>query len=234
MDLEVNLHPPDLFMVKIIIFIDGSNFYRGMGEYLKYENISIDLKNYIFDFQKFIKFIGGEGLKETRYYNVRLIRYLNPTRYKKQRNFFRELEKISNFRVIKGDQVIRNEKIRKCIYCSAEIQLLEIICPECNKAQPKFYVIEKGVDVKIATDMLLLAIENEYDKAILISGDRDFVPVVETIISKYKKHITNAYFPKDKKETAIQKSCTDYIALTYDTYIKQFLIPKNFFDKNLK
>lgn len=80
-------------MIKTIIFIDGSNFYRGMETYLKRNNILINLKEHIFDFQEFVKFIGGEGLKETRYYNVRLIRYLNPERYKRQRSFFMNLKK---------------------------------------------------------------------------------------------------------------------------------------------
>lgn len=135
--------------------------------------------------------------------------------------------------MIKGDQVIRDEKIKKCIYCSAEIQLSGIICSKCNRQQSKFYLIEKGVDVKIATDMLFLSAENEYDKAILISGDRDFVPVIETIISKYNKHITNAYFPQEKGETALQKACVNYIALTYETYLKQFLIQKTLFAQTL-
>jgi len=123
---------------------------------------------------------------------------------------------------------MRDEKIRKCIFCSYQIKPPDIICPNCNKIQPKYYVTEKGVDVKIATDMLLYAVQEKYDKAILVSGDRDFVPVVETIKNGYKRHITNAYFPQPKGPTAIQKACTDYIALTYDTYIKQFLIQKSF------
>ena len=42
-------------------------------------------------------------------------------------------------------------------------------------------VEQKGVDVELACDMLTFAIKDYYDVAILISGDGDFVPVVERV-----------------------------------------------------
>lgn len=35
---------------------------------------------------------------------------------------------------------------------------------------------EKGVDVRIATDMITLAGADDYDVAVLVSSDADFVP----------------------------------------------------------
>ncbi|MGH9891261.1 MAG: NYN domain-containing protein, partial [bacterium] len=46
--------------------------------------------------------------------------------------------------------------------------------------------IEKQVDVYIASQMVALAYENAYDVAILVSGDQDFVPAVETVQQKGK------------------------------------------------
>lgn len=40
---------------------------------------------------------------------------------------------------------------------------------------------EKGVDVKIATDMLIGAYENKYDVAIIISSDTDLIPAIQHI-----------------------------------------------------
>src|SRR3989344_570840 len=40
---------------------------------------------------------------------------------------------------------------------------------------------EKGVDVRLALDLYSLAIENKYDKAILISSDSDLVPAVRMV-----------------------------------------------------
>ena len=47
--------------------------------------------------------------------------------------------------------------------------------------------IEKKVDIKIAIDMISLAYENAYDTAVLLSGDGDFVPVVNKIKGLDKK-----------------------------------------------
>lgn len=41
--------------------------------------------------------------------------------------------------------------------------------------------IEKKVDINIAIDIISLAYENEYDTAVLVSGDGDFVPVVKRV-----------------------------------------------------
>lgn len=46
---------------------------------------------------------------------------------------------------------------------------------------------EKEIDVKLATDMLSSAYEDLYDKCVLLSGDGDFKPVIEKIISLGKK-----------------------------------------------
>jgi uncharacterized LabA/DUF88 family protein len=40
---------------------------------------------------------------------------------------------------------------------------------------------EKGVDVKIAVDMLVGAYENLYDVAILVSSDTDLIPVIQKV-----------------------------------------------------
>ena len=44
---------------------------------------------------------------------------------------------------------------------------------------------EKGTDVKIAVDLIVGAVDNYYDTAILISSDTDLIPAVNYI--KYKK-----------------------------------------------
>lgn len=46
---------------------------------------------------------------------------------------------------------------------------------------------EKGVDVKIAVDLLVGAYDNLYDVAILISSDSDLVPVIKKVKQLGKK-----------------------------------------------
>ena len=78
----------------------------------------------------------------------------------------------------------------KCPAC----QGLVSTCPHC--AADMRGTEEKGVDTRIATEMISLAWENAYDVAILISSDKDFVPVVEFLHTKGKKVVHAAFPPK--------------------------------------
>ena len=54
-------------------------------------------------------------------------------------------------------------------------------------------LVEKGIDVSIAVESLMLAYENAYDTAILVSGDSDYIELVEAIKAK-GKHVECAMF----------------------------------------
>lgn len=54
-------------------------------------------------------------------------------------------------------------------------------------------LVEKGVDVAIAVESLSLAYENAYDTVLLVSGDGDYVQLVEAIKRK-GKHVECAMF----------------------------------------
>jgi uncharacterized LabA/DUF88 family protein len=60
---------------------------------------------------------------------------------------------------------------------------------------------EKGIDTRIATDLIRLAWEGGYDAAVLLSADRDFVPVVEFLQGKAIKVIHGAFPPKGSELT---------------------------------
>lgn len=53
---------------------------------------------------------------------------------------------------------------------------------------------QKGVDVQLITDILLGAVRNVYDTAIIISGDGDFA-VPAQAIKDIGKHVEHAFFP---------------------------------------
>ena len=60
---------------------------------------------------------------------------------------------------------------------------------------------EKGVDVSIATDMIRLAWADNYDLAVIVSSDRDFIPVAEFLDTKDIKVIHGAFPPKASELT---------------------------------
>lgn len=61
-----------------------------------------------------------------------------------------------------------------------------IIKATFDKIIPKG-AIEKKVDINIAIDIISLGYENVYDTAVLVSGDGDFVPVVEKLLDMDKE-----------------------------------------------
>ncbi|MDQ3399267.1 MAG: NYN domain-containing protein [Deinococcota bacterium] len=54
-------------------------------------------------------------------------------------------------------------------------------------------LVEKGIDVTIAVDSLSLAYADAYDTALLVSGDGDYVELVEAI-KRQGKHVECAMF----------------------------------------
>lgn len=72
---------------------------------------------------------------------------------------------------------------------------------------------EKGVDVRIATDIVRGALKNEYDICYVISSDSDILPAVETAISAGKKVIYVA-FEKAGVSKALAVNCSETIFVT--------------------
>ena len=73
-------------------------------------------------------------------------------------------------------------------------------CPACGSDMRG--TEEKGVDVRMATDMISLAWADNYDVAVLVSSDRDFVPVAEFLETRGIKVIHGAFPPKGAQLTA--------------------------------
>ena len=48
----------------------------------------------------------------------------------------------------------------------------------------------------MSNTLLIGAVDNLYDTAIVISGDEDFIDSINIVRKKYKKKIGNAYFSK--------------------------------------
>lgn len=64
-------------------------------------------------------------------------------------------------------------------------------------------LVEKGIDVAIAVESLSLAYENAYDTAVLVSGDGDYVELVEAIKRK-GKHVECAMFKNQSAGVLIE------------------------------
>lgn len=150
----------DIFNKKerIAVYIDGSNFYG----YLKDKEINFP-KGTKFNFKEFVDFLVGDErqLVSKRYYTG-VFRNLDGSDKSKnlvsgQQKFFSNL-KNDGF-IIKRGRIMPIDKVYK----------------------------EKGTDVKIAVDLIVGAVDNLYDTAILVSSDTDLIPAVRYIKYKDKK-----------------------------------------------
>lgn len=140
---------------RVVIYIDGSNFYH----YLKDEEISFP-KGKKFDFKSFANFLIGERECVSKRYYTGVFRNTNDSPKSKelvmgQQKFLSRIEK-DGFVVKRGRIMYDSGKTR-----------------------------EKGTDVKIAVDLIIGAIDDLYDTAILISSDTDLIPALQYM--RYKK-----------------------------------------------
>jgi len=78
----------------------------------------------------------------------------------------------------------------KCPACQSEVTK----CPACQADMRG--TEEKGVDTRMVTDMISLAWSKAYDVAVLVSADRDFVPVAEFLQSEGIKVVHGCFPPK--------------------------------------
>ena len=53
--------------------------------------------------------------------------------------------------------------------------------------QRRDQMVEKGVDVMLATDLVVRAYQDQYDTAILVSGDGDFYPAIQAVKDRGKQ-----------------------------------------------
>lgn len=134
------------------------------------------------DFEKFCNFLSNNcDLIEIKYYNSPLNMEDDEYAYKKQQKFFDYLSDVPLMSIYFG----RLEKR-----------------PDGKKA-------EKGVDVKLAVDLVVNAYKDNYDIAILVSNDADFIPAIEEIKS-LGKPVINVSLPK-MKSYHLNKVCSKTI-----------------------
>ncbi len=69
------------------------------------------------------------------------------------------------------------------------LALSEKVRPGSTPEDPEYILAQKGVDVKLALDVLDFAHEDRLDVAALITGDGDFVPLVRKITSLGKQAV---------------------------------------------
>ncbi|MEE9613643.1 MAG: NYN domain-containing protein [Thermodesulfobacteriota bacterium] len=177
---------------RVVIFIDGSNFYHGLKGHCSGKTK--------INFEKFAnKLVNGRKLVRTYYYNAPVDQLENPEKYKAQQKFFSALDRVPYLERSLGKLVRRTRSFT---------------CSSCKKVDSTDFRMEKGVDVSIAVDMLVTAHRDLYDIAILVSGDGDFEKAMRGV-KDTGRHVENAYF-KGGHSNLLMKECDKFTELSKD------------------
>ncbi len=148
---------------RVIVFIDGNNFYYKLKDIILGKSEVFKLLD--FNYQEFSKnLIRDSILVEVRYY-IGAVKRQNGQNKEKSEKLYANQQKLL-----------------------AKLQQQNVSTILGNLIQhPDKSFHEKGVDVRIAVEMIRLARENKYDIAYLLSSDTDLVPAVEEVRSLNKR-----------------------------------------------
>lgn len=93
---------------------------------------------------------------------------------------------------------------------------------------------EKGIDVKMATDLIVGAVDDKYDTAIVVSSDSDLVPAIDWARMRKKKRVEYIGFsiPDSRGEAYAAKPTfaliarTDVQRILVESDVRRFVKPK--------
>jgi len=219
--------------MKTMLFIDGGYLYKAL------QNLYRDAKLPIIDFKKLVDATitaGKDELIRIYYYNAYPPIYSDQDKQdkimkllwqidEKKRKLISEgkdpaQERYKTTEEEKAEKTFENGKKQMRFYDTLRTKGIDVKLVKLKRnPEGSGEYRQKGVDVYIASDMLGLAYRNAYDKAILLSGDVDFVKVIEEIKSLGK--IVHAAFYQYGKSFDLLKSCDAHIELDAN---KSFLV----------
>lgn len=214
-------------MEKVCILIDAGNFYHLVLKKLKIKE---------FDYEAFAQFIanGRQVIPKGKRFYTGTVREIigdarTVTAMATQNKLFSKLQAA-------GDWEIKTSKLRnrtERIMVDDRVEDYK----KLHKAGFKEIVYqrtrEKGIDVKLATDLIVGAVDNQYDTAIVVSSDTDLVPAIDWVRHRRQKKVEYIGFsvPVENYPEASTKPTKSLIARTdvqrvlIETDIRKFETP---------
>jgi len=142
---------------RAIILLDGSNFYHRL------KDKELNFKNLLkFNYKDFAEWLSGDRKIVATIYYIGLVR-----------------KELGN---TKSEKLVSNQQK---LFAYLKKQGWEIKTGYMMKHEKDYK--EKGVDVKLAVDILDFAYQNKYDTAIIISSDTDLIPAINRAKELKKK-----------------------------------------------
>lgn len=183
---------------KVIVYVDGFNFYYGLKKHTKWKKYYwIDLARL---FESFLR--PDQELVAVKYFSARVDDLDKSLR---QNAFFQANKENPKFQLILGKYL---KKTFECFSCHRQIHTHE----------------EKETDVRIATQIVADAYKKNCDIAMVVSADSDMIPAVELALEAGQKVF--AYFPPFQVSTAISLLLGKAVRLErYESKFKAAMLP---------
>lgn len=202
---------------RAFLFIDSSNFYHTLKDsnalaWFSYADLYKELsKQY--------------NITKVFFYDAVKSIDIEPEQYSKQQIYHQSLVKsIPNLAL----------RLRKLRYLGANNRVEEELkktnfCEKCLQKVRGFLLRaglvklskEKGIDIMLATDMIRAAFEEQFDIALIATGDADFVPAVK-MVQTFKKEVVNIHFYSNSA-SELRNTCNSHKLIQIDNQNKIIL-----------
>src|SRR2546426_7405620 len=172
--------------MKVCIFFDGQNFYRSLQRFD--ESLRVDYDRLALWITQQVG--GGNAMFSGAYYYVGV----SPDAPQVVEGFLKGLE------LRPGYFVRREPRVRRSVRC-----------PQCGEEYE--YTTEKRVDTRLVADLIHHAANDNFDAAVLVSGDDDFVPAVEAV-NALGKQVWVATWSAEELSSDLRVRCFGHIHLS--------------------
>jgi len=184
-------------MGRVAVYIDGFNMYHAMDDVLRYHKYK--WLDYHALAQSYV--IGSDELVKVMLFTA-YARW-DPPKMNRHKRLIKALAH-------QGAEVVMGRFKRRDWRCKT--------CGAMN-----FKPEEKRTDVNIAVQLLRGAFRDEYDKAIIITGDSDIVPAIEVMRTEFPQKKLGVVAPIGRKARELEKAAHFKAPMTEDTLRKNQL-----------
>jgi uncharacterized LabA/DUF88 family protein len=180
-------------MPRVVCLIDGFNLYHSINENPSLKQFKwLDLQSFAHSFLR-----SGETLTDLYYFTS--LAYWDALKQERHKRYIRVL-KDRGIKVVYG-----------------KFKAKDAVCRICGKSytSPE----EKRTDVNIAVTLFRLAHEDQFDTALLISGDTDLAPAVEAVVGSFPQKRVGVIFPMNRTNLELEAAALFTVHIKYGRII---------------
>lgn len=187
---------------KVIVYIDGFNFYFGLKSKKWKRYYWLDLVKFCSQFLK-----PHQELVEVNYFSA--VSSNNRAKQDRQDLFFTANKQNPKFYLHLGKYL---KKSRVCNNCKVSSDTFE----------------EKETDVRIATTIIRDVVLNKCNLSILITADSDLIPPIDCIKEIAPLHKIIVYFPPDRFSYDLKNKASNFLKLeAHKDKFENSMLPEN-------